>query len=94
MDYWQKISELLNISEPVNGSWIQAIVEKIVEDNEIENFELVNGSWIESLSFLAAGGGSVNGSWIQTIVENFKVEEPVNGSWIQALYEILVDQNN
>ena len=69
MNYWQKICEILNISEPISGSWIQALVYYLNEENETEFFEPINGSWVQALAIMNGATEPINGSWVQALYQ-------------------------
>lgn len=51
----------LGATEPVNGSWIQAIAQEYGVMNP------VNGSWIQAIANSLGATDAVNGSWFQAI---------------------------
>lgn len=72
-------AESLGITEPVNGSWAQAIAE------DFGVTEPVNGSWLQAIAYHLGQFQPVNGSWIQAIALAYGATDTVNENWIQAI---------
>jgi hypothetical protein len=82
LKYLLEWAKLLGITEPVNGSWVQAISDTY-------------GTSVDSVSFLEAitknlGLTITNGSYIQAIAEHYGATEPENGSWLFYIINNLV----
>ena len=77
--FLQEWANSLGVTEPVNGSWIQAIA------NYYDVYEPVNGSWFQGIAFSLDVLEPVNGSWIQAIAFYYSATQLVNGNWIQAI---------
>jgi len=73
----QKIAEKLGITEPLNGSWLSAIVNEVGGSLEFDLWR----NWANALSIT----GPVNGSWIEAIARHYGATNPVNGTWIEAI---------
>ena len=69
------------VTEPVNGSWLQAICEKLLVSYEGDAWQNI----AQSQRYLLTE--PLNGSWIQAIALAEGIKEPVNGSWLQAIVQ-------
>lgn len=71
-----------SVTEPVNGSWIQAIAVYKGATGP------VNGSWLQALCIQFGVTSPINGSWEQALaVEEYGVSAPINNSWWWAMIE-------
>lgn len=69
----------LNITKPVNESWIQAIA------NYYGAFEPLNGSWEQAIVDKLYRTQPINETWMQTIAFELGANLPVNENWVQAI---------
>jgi predicted small secreted protein len=76
----QQFANDLGITQPVNGSWIQAIAQYYDPAEATDDWM---ATWANAIGVTTP----VNGSWIQAICFSVNITEPVNGSWWQALVE-------
>jgi len=73
----QNIASKLNITEPLNGSWLAAIVNSLGGDLEGD----LCRNWAKLLSI----NEPVNGTWVQAIAIHYEATDVVNGTWIEAI---------
>lgn len=80
----QRLANAVGATEPVNGSWIFALLPDNPSTNiwqsiaELNGWTLVNGSWIQGIAYGVGATEPVNGSWLEAIViviENLEPEE-------------------
>jgi predicted small secreted protein len=78
----QTLAELLGVTEPINGTWIQAITETLPNESELTP----DGDYVKFLCNLLGVTESVNGTWIQALAESeYNQTEPINGTWLQSI---------
>jgi hypothetical protein len=75
----QDWAQSLNILQPKNESWIQAIA------NYYGATEPVNGSWEQAIALKLNATTPLNGTWVQRIASELGSLNPVNQNWIQAI---------
>jgi hypothetical protein len=75
----QDWAQSLNILQPINESWIQAI------SNYYGVTEPVNGSWEQAIALKLNATNTVNGTWLQKIANELGLLNPVNENWIQSI---------
>lgn len=68
-----------NVTEPVNGSWLQAYCEYLGIT------EPVNASWLQALCLYFGITEPLYGSWIIALANYYDITAPLNGTWWWAL---------
>lgn len=74
----EKFANDLGITQPVNGSWIEAIA---IHFGATES----NGLWLQAWANAIGISQPLNGSWLQAIAFEYGIFAPVNGSWWFAI---------
>ena len=67
------------VTEPVNGSWIQAYCEYLGIT------EPVNASWLQALCGYFGITEPLYGSWVIALANHYGITAPENGTWWWAL---------
>jgi hypothetical protein len=73
----QNIASKLNISEPLNGSWLAAVVNSLGGSLEGDLW----ANWANVLSITEP----VNGTWVEAIARHYEATDKSNGTWIEAI---------
>ena len=68
-----------NVTEPVNGSWLQAYCEYLGIT------EPVNASWLQPLCNYFGITQPLYGSWVIALAYHHGITAPLNGTWWWAL---------
>lgn len=74
----KQIALKLGATEPVNGTWLEAILETYTS-------ERTGAPIIQQISEQAGKSEPVNGTWLQALAFAVGAFEPVNGNWLQAI---------
>ena len=67
------------VTEPVNGSWLQAYCEFLGITSPS------NGSWLQALCEYEGIASPLYGSWVIALANHYGITAPLNGTWWWAL---------
>lgn len=70
------------VTEPSNGSWIQAYCEYLGVT------EPLNSSWLQALCNHFGITSPIYGSWVIALANYYGISNPINGTWWWALAEV------
>jgi len=84
----QQFAQYYDISDTVNGTWVQAIAEYLAQENESEL--LPEGDLTKYICNVLDITEPVNGTWIQALSQYYMVNDTANSTWLQGIVDSIL----